>query len=185
MSTFSDVRTPKKGILVVPERDNLVIQFQFNPADFSESHETIYPKHAVPGASHPVYQYGAGGERLISFTLYFDADIGYRNTATRRRYTENGFLSLNPLLNTIRSLTYPIVKAGSGVKQVYSPIAYLDGVSELMGTQSIECIVKKADPKVTFYSPDLRPLKAQVTMELAQVVSRRVTADLIAQGRYY
>jgi len=170
---------------MVPERNNLMVLFQFNPAEYTETHEAIYPKHAVPGASHPVYQYGAGGERLISFTLYFDADLGFRRQdANSQDYViDKNVLSLKPLLNKIRSLTYPIVKNVSGIRQIYAPTAYLE-VGNLLGIERIQCIVKKADPRVTFYSAGLEPLKAQVTMELAQVVDKRVTAQQIQFGRY-
>lgn len=182
---FSDTRATTKGFLLVPERNNLMIRFQFNPSEYTESHEAIYPKHPVPGASHPVYQYGAGGERLISFTLYFDADLGYqRQDAESKDFVVNGnVLSLRPILNKIRSLTYPIVQNGSGIKQIYAPIAYLE-TGNLFENKRTQCIVKKADPRVTFYSAGLEPLKAQVTVELAQIVDRRVTAQQVQFGRY-
>lgn len=182
---LSTTAAPNRGTLVVAER-NLVITFQFNPSELSDTHETVYSKHAVPGASHPVYQYGAGGERLISFSLYLDADIGWRNPATRAAYTkadDGDVLSLSRLLNQVRSLTYPTVRVGSGIKQIFAPTAYLN-LGNLLELNPVECIIKKADPRITFYSAGLEPLKATVNMELAQVVRRRVIAGEVGFGGY-
>ena len=42
---------------------------------------------------------------------------------------------------------------------------------------AVECVVKKADIKVTFFTADLRPVKATVSLALAEVVSPSWTVD--------
>lgn len=175
--------TVQRGTLVTDGANPFSITFQFNPAEINDTRSVTYGQHAVPGASHPVYQFGAGGERLLSFTLYLDADLGARAT----RWNSNLFfdannsnlLSLSEVLDDLRSLTYPVERISpAGIKIITVPTVYFS-MGTLLESDTIECIVKRADPQITFYSPDLRPLKAKVELELAQVARKRVLASTV------
>lgn len=167
-----------KGILVVAET-GFSIEFQFNPSEVSESHSPVYGQHAVPGASHPVYQFGAGGERTISFTIYLDAELGRsrgKNTSRFLDPTDNTKLSLSSVLNEFRSLTFPIESTSpAGVRLIYAPKVYLQLYS-VFEAQRLECVVKKVDPRISYFSPELRPLRASIEIELAESPRRRVLA---------
>lgn len=155
----------------------LALTFLFNPSEVSETRGLVYGQHSVPGASHPVYQFGAGGERTISFTLQLDADLGNRNPSTRSQYLVNGQLSLDNVLRKLRALTYPIETfSAAGIKIITVPTVYFT-LGSVVEQRQMECIVKKVDPTISFFSPDLRPLKASVDVELAEYVRKRVTAN--------
>lgn len=53
------------------------LMFQFNPAEISDAKDTSYEEVVVPGLSHPMLQFTAGGARKISFALQFSA-AGYK-----------------------------------------------------------------------------------------------------------
>jgi hypothetical protein len=49
--------------------------FQYNPESLQDSKQTNYQNKEIPGGSLPLYQWLAGGERLISFTAMFTNDV--------------------------------------------------------------------------------------------------------------
>ncbi len=62
-------QTPTPGFLVDLEtRERL--EFQYNPSEITDEKTAHYATVRVPGLSHPKYQFVAGGERRIAFTLH-------------------------------------------------------------------------------------------------------------------
>lgn len=49
--------------------------FQYNPESLQDTKQNNYQQKEVPGGSLPLYQWVAGGERLISFSVLFTNDI--------------------------------------------------------------------------------------------------------------
>lgn len=49
--------------------------FQYNPESLQDTKGNNYQQKEVPGGSLPLYQWVAGGERLVSFTAMFTNDL--------------------------------------------------------------------------------------------------------------
>lgn len=146
--------------------------FAFNPAEISDTKANNWDNTSVAGASHPVYSWSSGGERLITFDLQLDAD--------RSKIVKNGVLDLTDELAWYRSLVYPVAY-NSTIEEVYP-----SKVSFSFGSfwNSVIVVVKKADIKVNYFSPMLKPLKATVSLALAEVVRESETVDLYLTGLF-
>lgn len=165
--------TMTRGRISVPER-GMGVEFMFNPTDVSDDKSVDFGTAKIPGASHPVYQFASGGERLINFDLYLDADRGKVARATSGEHLPPDALSLTAEINFYRSLLYPSDGSQMGSKLLRpAPVIFTFG--ELFN--GVLCIVKKANVKVTYWTPDLRPVRATVSMSLAEIVSERVLAS--------
>lgn len=174
--------TVKKGTITVPSRGT-GRTFMFNPNDVSDDKTPNYGSIDLPGASHPVQQFGSGGERLISFQLFFDGDRG--RIAARGKYQKDVVeldtipLSIKDELMWYRSLIYPS-KYGAGYYDV-APYLVLFSMGELY--DNVKCIVKAAPFKVNFWTPKMEPVRATMDFKLSEVVDRSVTSDdILAQG---
>lgn len=55
--------------------NDLARSFQYFPESISESKANSYQSKEIPGLSHPLYQWTAGGPRELSFTAVFSADL--------------------------------------------------------------------------------------------------------------
>jgi hypothetical protein len=148
----------------------------YNPNDVSDTKGVTYGSIEVPGASHPIYQFGAGGERLISFDLYVDGD---RGRFGRQQARDTSSLSIMDELLWYRSLEYPQQYFGL-FANVFPPlILYNDGPLY----KNIRCLVKKADWHVTYWTPKREPVRAIISMGIAEVPTVGVTSqDVISSG---
>lgn len=137
----------------------------------TETHPVEYPQALPAAASHPVHQYGAGGERVIKFQLYLDGD---RGRFGRKGPPREG-LSIKADIDFYRSLRYPReVFSFNGLQDVSAaPVIFTFGNYYV----AMPCLVKRSDPKVTYFTADLDPVRAVIDIELAEIVPRRVTAN--------
>lgn len=171
--------TVQRGMITIPER-GVGRTFMFNPNDVSDTKGITWASTEIPGSSHPVYQFGAGGERLISFELYLDGDRGRKGRAQARPGVDptsgTGPLSIKDELHFWRSLVHP-----NGYGQTHAkvaPLTVLFSFGELYN--NLPCIVKAAPWKINYWVPGERgmtPVRATVALQLAEIVSRSTVAD--------
>lgn len=147
------------GLDVAPP---LVLTFRFNPTTLRDNKEVRFAETAsdLTGVG-PGRWYSGGGARRLSFTLEL---IG----------TEAGQGDVERQLAVLRSFLYPAEDAffeldllgglTSG-RQLRAPPRALFGY----GPRVLECVVLSLDVSETQFSPDLRPVRAQVGVELAVV----------------
>ena len=170
-------QTITRGCLRVLNGNTAVSRyFMFNPNEISDSKETSWGSIEVPGASHPIYQWGAGGERLISFDLYIDGD---RGRFGRQQARNTGSLSVRDELYWYRSLVYPQTNASGLDMSASFPRLVLYDDGEMY--KNLPVIVKKAHWKTTFWTPKREPVRSIVSIALAETVDKTQTADDILQ----
>lgn len=56
------------------------LRFQYFPESWSDNKAVNWASKEIPGASLPLYQFVAGGERTISFTAFFTSDVDLHAT---------------------------------------------------------------------------------------------------------
>lgn len=166
---LGETPTPTRGRLTIPDR-GVSKTFMFNPPNMSDSKGVNYGSIQVPGASHPVYQYGSGGERIISFALYIDGDRGRFGREETGRQT----LSIRNDLNFYRSLTYPSEFNTLGFDAVYPPIVLFNFGPMF---NNVPCIVKVANYVVNYWTPELEPVRGTVNITLGEQIDESQTAD--------
>lgn len=161
--------TPTRGRITVLSR-GITQELMFNPPTVSDNKAVTYGVIPLPGASHPVLQYGSGGERIINFTVYLDGDRGRYG----RLGTSRGTLSVDDLIRFYQSLLYPGEFDVLDFTAVYPSL-----VSFTMGPlyNGIICVVKSAPVNVTFWTPKMEPVRATINLQLSEVVQRSKTAN--------
>lgn len=172
--------TVKRGMITVPER-GIGRTFMFNPNDVSDTKGITWASGDIPGASHPVYQFGSGGERLISFDLYLDGDRGRKGREQVRPGVDTtsgtGPLSIKDELHFWRSLIHPNGYGQSHAK--VAPLTVLFSFGELYN--NLPCIVKAAPWKINYWVPSLEngivPVRATIALQLAEITTRSSVAD--------
>jgi hypothetical protein len=175
MTEAFDRVTVTRGSLVVVSR-GITQPLMFNPNDVSDDKEISWGTLQVPGASHPIYQYGAGGERSISFDIYLDGDRGRFGRSEQR-----DALSIQSHIAFYRSLVYPMKfenATGGGVNMsAVFPSLVIFNFGPMY--QSVTCIVKKVSVKINYWTPTLEPVRASIGVQLAEVVTRsQVSQDI-------
>lgn len=154
---------PTKGRITLLESPDRIEtkQFIWNPTTVNDTKAVNWGTSNVAGASHPVYQFGSGGERIISMELQFDA-------IRSGLYNSEGLLDLTEELRWYRSLIYPTAYATSFSKVSPPRVSFTFGSM----WDGVVCIVKKADPKISMFSEKLLPMRATISLEMAEVVTK-------------
>jgi len=58
------------------------IYFQYWPQSLQDDYQVEYAEHAIPGGSHPLYQWVGGRGRTISFEAVFTSDLNLKRGGT-------------------------------------------------------------------------------------------------------
>jgi hypothetical protein len=138
-------------------------EFIANPNEFSDAKSTDWGEAHVPGASHPVYGFGSGGERLITFELHIDGD---RNPKARSANQDR--IDISQELFWYRSLIYPYQMNGKESQVAPSLVSFTYGTM----WSSVLCVVKKADYKITRFSSSGTAMRGTISLALAEVVKK-------------
>lgn len=171
---------PIRGRITVPDRMT-GREFMYNPPEIEDDQSPVYGSLQVPGASHPIYQYGSGGERLIPFELYLDGDrgrLGRLPPGTNADGVQNAIggriVDITDEVRFYQSLRMPRRYGGTDIKTVFPPVVIFT-----FGTafQQVQCIVKQAKPRYTAFTANLEPIRAIVSMVLAEVPDESQTAE--------
>jgi hypothetical protein len=59
---------------------NESLYFQYWPQSLSDDYQVEYAEHAIPGGSHPIYQWVGGRGRTISFEAVFTSEVNTSRT---------------------------------------------------------------------------------------------------------
>lgn len=165
-----------RGRFTVPAR-GASKRFMFNPTTLSDTKGTQFASIQTPGGSHPVQQFSGGKERVISFTLYLDGDRGRFG-----RQNANTDVDVGPDLVFYRSLEYPGEYTYGDITAVY-PHIILFSYGYLYN--QIPCLLKKADWNITAMTPDLRPMRAEVAIQLSEFPDKSMNySEFIASSTF-
>lgn len=145
--------------------------FMYNPTEINRTDGWGWSSHRVPGASHPVITGGSGGDRKISFTLYFDAERGRADN--RREGTGETSLDLSMELNAWRAMTYPQDSRSNALPE-RGPGRFMLNYGPLFS--GIEVVVDSVNISVICMTPNLEPMKAAVSVDLTEIVRKSIFA---------
>jgi hypothetical protein len=151
-------------------------EFIYNPNEFEDAKETDWGAGKVPGASHPVYAFAAGGERLITFDLFIDGD-----RQKRPSFVKNGLIDISDEIRWYQSLLYPVSYASMSGKVNPATVVFTYGSM----WRSVSCIVRKANVKINYFSSGGTPIRATISMALAEVVTKSKIYSDVLQGYFF
>ena len=144
------VSAPIKGSFTLPDLDGFVYSFVYNPPTISVAQKAEYGAICVPGASHPVYQYGSGGEQIISFDLFIDGERGIVANGAYRKGGANG-LDIRAEVHLLESLVIPLRYDPGSYSKTRPPILIFNFGSRFV---NVECIMKSVNTKYTQFTAD-------------------------------
>jgi hypothetical protein len=74
--------TPTSAIDGLPAQDGTKtpLYFQYWPQSLSDDYQVEYAEHAIPGGSHPLYQWVGGRGRTLSFEAVFTSELNSSRT---------------------------------------------------------------------------------------------------------
>jgi hypothetical protein len=156
------------------------LEFMFNPSQISDKKAINFGRTQVPHVSHPVYQFGSGGERAIAFQLYLDGDRG--SLALR-----GGSQDISPQVRLFRALMYPAALETAQTGGDTSPYWVARPPEKVIfnyGTmwQGILCVVTQADITGTFFSPSGELVRCTLDIGLEETPPLPVFANDIRTG---
>jgi hypothetical protein len=128
------------------------LEFQYNPNEWEDNRSVNYSTITIPGISHPVYQFTAGGERIVKFVLI-----------TNAMYKKNAPFEIS---HWIRARTYP-VRSDFVLENAPPRVVFIwpNAISML-------AIITVANRKIIDHFPDGRIKIMTIDVELKEVITK-------------
>ncbi len=171
--------TPIKGSFTLPDLNGFEYKFMYNPPEFTVASKAEFGAICVPGASHPVYQYGSGGEEAINFDLFLDGERGMLNI-TSGRFVKG--LDIRDEVRFLEGLRLPMRYELGSFAKTRPPIVIFN-----FGTlfKNKVCCVRSVSRKATQFTHDGACVKATVTMQMAVMTAESETfLDVLNTGEF-
>jgi hypothetical protein len=174
------LRNPVRGFLVSVGLDpEILVEFQYNPAQLSDKRSISYATLNAPGMLMPVRQYTAGGDRTVSFSVLVDGLFdGPADDEIDIATDDRG--GIGPELAKYRAFMYP--RTGRWKEAAGAP----DGFTSLyagqetvfaapprcrfgFGDRLMDCVVTDVTVTERMFTPQLDPIRADVAVTLAEL----------------
>jgi hypothetical protein len=173
MTPLSLQPVAKRGFLRCSASNPIIlIEFQFNPTQISDKRAVTYGVLNAPGMLMPVRQYIQGSDRTLSFTVTVE---GMTDGPVAIARADDG--SIGPELNKYRALLYPQADGWQTATGTFVPLyqQFQQFVAPPtcqfgFGDTVIDCIVTDVGITEKLFNQDLRPLRAEVSVSLVEVV---------------
>ena len=173
MTPLSLQPVAKRGFLRCSAANPIIlIEFQFNPVQISDKRAVSYGVLNAPGMLMPIRQYIQGGDRTLSFTVTVE---GMTDGPVAIARADDG--SIGPELNKYRALLYPQADGWQAATGTFVPLyqQFQQFVPPPtcqfgFGDTVIDCIVTDVGITEKLFNQDLRPLRAEVSVSLVEVV---------------
>lgn len=200
LSAQLDARTSDCALIQLGSDDSPVAGsaqvFQYYPESLSDTKAVNYQQKEIFGGSLPLYQFVAGGERVISFTATFTCDVDLlaaddnsAGNGTFARLKAAGMQRRNPDIRSaitwLRRFILPSYDvsadiAVSSTPLVYAPsklilslpgtgIGFAGGDDGLSGEDSVPCIMTQCDVTYDALFPSGLPRLVTVQLAFAQI----------------
>lgn len=200
-SLFTQIAEARGDIVLIaldPSTDapKEILAFQYFPEAVSDTKAINYQQKEIPGASLPIYQWVSSGERLISFTAMFSADVdlmffGQSLGVTQwRRIRSQGLarrnIDIRSAIVWLRRFTLPTY--GEHATEAGVPITYPPAKLKLfipgsgiglwggdaggggaVSPDTVLCVMTQCDIEVQAMFPSGMPRLVQVSLAFAQV----------------
>jgi hypothetical protein len=171
---------PPRGFLASVGLDpEILVEFQYNPAQLADKRAVNYATIAAPGQLLPERQYSAGGDRTISFTVRVDALVSAGNGSPIDIATDEAG-GITPELNKYRAFLYPATPRWDeiGASFIRGPAVYAGATAFVSPPlcrfgfgegRVIDCIVTEVSINELLFNPQLAPLRADVAITLVEL----------------
>jgi len=179
------------GFLYTVERSKeQALHFQYWPQSLQDDYQVEYAEHAIPGGSHPLYQWVGGRGRTITFEAVFTAEINTTRTSLSQPLAglggplatgaAAGFLPSTPYtvdvaaaLSKIRSWMLPKYGKGGRLGETDPPkiLMLVFPNTKLAGNSDLITVILRSAP-VTYESwyPNGQPRIATVQLTFNEIV---------------
>jgi hypothetical protein len=174
------LRNPVRGFLVSVGLDpEILVQFQYNPAQVSDKRSVGYATLNAPGMLMPVKQYSAGGDRTLSFSVVVDGLFkGPADDEIDIAVDERG--GIGPELNKYRAFTYPQTERWQDANGMPDGFTGLYAGAETVfaapppcrfgfGERVVDCVVTDLQITERLYNLDLDPVRAEIQVTCVEL----------------
>lgn len=156
--------------------DDLERAFQYWPETLTDSRgDSGWQEKVVPGGSHPLVQWTAGGGRRLSFSVFFGRD---EHPAELEDENEDN-VDIAAALAWLRYYTYPLYEQNS-VKVVPPPalllvfpnteLGYATGGGDQRGIDEVLCVMTSCDITYHAWFPNGTPRIVEASLEFLEIV---------------
>lgn len=170
-----------------------ILLFQFNPEQITDVKEAEWSTKSYTGFNANNYYWVKGGERSLTFKLYFDATASYNTKlfGVNTAYGNQGADSLDSVfprgvMDMVEKLTkfqYPIQEDSSrprfstglavpNTRFLPPPIATF-----IFGDLYLECVVASVSADYTLFNKKLQPIRAECSVTLKVIETDVVVID--------
>ena len=177
---MNQLRNPVRGFLISVGLDpEILVEFQYNPAQLSDKRSVSYATLNAPGMLMPIRQYSAGGDRTLSFTVLIDGLFkGPADDAIDIAKDERG--GIGPELAKYRAFVYPrterwqeAASSPDGFTGLYTDQETVFAAPPLcqfnFGDRFMDCVVTEVGITEQLFTPDLDPIRAEVSISLVEL----------------
>ena len=161
--------------------------FQYFPESITDSKVNNYQAKEIPGLSHPLYQWTAGGPRELSFTAVFSSDLPLveEGKPDRSKSLQQRNVDVDAAIAWIQSFQYPEYSnpnllSGKNLrpKPPLKILLTLPNVRINMGRPQINdddmyCILLSAEVSRESFFPDGTTRLAKIELSFAEVIQLR------------
>lgn len=147
--------------------------FSLNPNDIRDTKGFNAASEEIPGISHPHEQDGAGTERLISFTLRLDGEVGRRERPSNDKDNPQ---NIADEIRWYRSFIYTEGNARLGLPGSTRPILLFTFGSFFPG---VRCKMRQANVHVLQWDAKLNPVRADLDIVLVEQVQFSISRSQI------
>jgi hypothetical protein len=175
------IQNPRRGFLrgVLPDPDvpDVLIEFQYNPTQLTDRRIPTYATLNTPGQLLPLRQYTQGGDHTISFTVQVDGLVA-GPADDQIPISKDAEGSIAPELNKYRALLWPRSRdwldAAGSFLPLYPDTAAFAAPPDCVfgfGDRIIDCVVTEIGITERLFTPQLAPLRAEVSVTLVERVA--------------
>lgn len=156
------------------------LDFQFWPESLSDSYQSEYAEHIIPGGTHPLYQWVAGTGRTISFQAVFVSEVNTTHLTLgriappeitpSRLYT----VDVDAALNRLRSWQRPEYPDGAPGGLITPPARLALGMPNTKlngaGGDTVDVILREANITIESWFPNGQTRVATVDLAFNEIV---------------
>ena len=176
---MNNLLNPVRGFLISVGLDpEILVEFQYNPAELSHKRSVSYATVNAPGMLMPVRQYSSGGDNTLSLTVLVDGLFkGPADDQIDIARDERG--GIGPELAKYRAFVYPRTEHWPEAASAPDGFAGLYAGQESVftappqcrfcfGDRVIDCVVTEVSITEKLFTPQLDPIRAEVSVSLAE-----------------
>jgi len=174
-----------------------VLHFQYWPQSLQDDYQVEYAEHAIPGGSHPLYQWVSGRGRTITFQAVFTSEVNTSRLAGTQPFAVAGTTTLANVSSAITPSAPFTVDVAAALSRLRSWMRASYNAGGLLGltsapqiltlvipgtklngkTDSVNVILRSAPITIESWFPDGQIRVATVDLTFSEIIQHANTTS--------